>query len=348
MANTRKLLDTNMKLAGAAALLLLLSGLTYWHDVSRADRFESGRKLLQNLNPDEISKIVITKDGKTTTLTREDDRFLVAEQHGYRARNDVVNRTIRNLLDIELAREIGSSDNVEANTGIAGEEAKPTEVTLFNGSGEEMVHVIVGANADEGTGTFVKRADDDASKVYLTQQSLSLDTDSDEFLDKEIVNVAASEVERIEGPDFVIARPEEGGELELVEPKAKGKSSEISKLSSFLNRLRFDSVVVADDPQVVGLAFTRALRFELKDKSGYRVFSAQDGDNTYVKVGAFYGIDRIEVGQDSSDQEVKEKAEILKRSDEVKRFNEYSGQWVYKLESFNADKLELRAADLRE
>jgi hypothetical protein len=219
---------------------------------------------------------------------------------------------------------------------------------LLNAAGEAMVQIAVGVDADTGAGTFVKRQAGKDAAVYLTTESLAMTTEAAEFLEKEIVNVATSAVRRIEGADFVIAREDESGELKLVEPAAAGKTSEISKLSSFLDRLRFEEVVVADDPRVTGLAFEQALRYELADESGYRIFVARDGDETFVKIGGSFGVERIELAQDSTDDELKEKSEILKRSDEINRFNDYSSQWVYKLESFNAEKLALRAADLRE
>jgi hypothetical protein len=248
---------------------------------------------------------------------------------------------------VNLERVVGRGLETEAITGLAGEGAAPVEITLANASGEPMVRLRVGAVDDSGGGTFVQRLDGDDQAVYLTSSPLSVTATPTEYLEREIVDVPAAEVVRIEGPDFVIARQGEGSELALVEPKGEGESSEIGKLSSFLNRLRYDEVYLADDPAVVDLEFEQTLRYELADQSGYRVFHASSGDQDFVKIGAFYGVERIEVAPDSSDEELEEKAAVLKRSDEINRFNQYSGSWVYKLATFDAEKLDLRAQDLR-
>jgi hypothetical protein len=75
---------------------------------------------------------------------------------------------------------------------------------------------------------------------------------------------------------------------------------------------------------------------------------ATDGDRVLVRITGHFGVERIEIGRDSTDEELEEKADVLKRSDEINQFNAYHGSWVYELESFDGEKLQLRAEDLRE
>lgn len=338
----------NAKLLVAAALLAALSAFTYWDSVSRADRFERGQRLLPNLDPDEVAEISLRKAEVSLTLQRSGDNFLVKEQASYRAANSAVNRLLGDLLDIELEREVGSGERLESDLGLEPLGEDGVEVRLANASGQEMVLVRFGRPADEGDGVFAQRRDGAEQPIYLTSSGVSIDAEARSYLDRDLVDVPASEVAGIVGPDFELARQGDGGQLQLVRPGGNGDASEIGKLASFLSRLQFDKVYLADDPAVAGLEFGDSFRFDLADQSGYYVSVATDGDRVLVRITGHFGVERIEIGRDSTDEELEEKADVLKRSDEINQFNAYHGSWVYELESFDGEKLQLRAEDLLE
>jgi hypothetical protein len=338
----------NVRLLAAAAVLAALSGFTYWNSVARADRFERGQKLLPNLDPDQVAEVTLRTAEETLTLQRSGESFLVKEAHNYRASNSAVNRLLRDLLDIQLERELGGGEELERELGIEPLGEESVEVRLANAAGQEMVLLRFGRRADEGGGVFVQRRDGEERPIFLTAAGVSVDASERTYLDRELVDVPSSEVVRVVGPDFELARDGEGGQLRLVRPAGTGKASEIGKLSSFLNRLQFDHVFLADDPAVADLAFDDTFRFDLEDQSGYHVSVATDGDRELIRVTGFFGVERIEIARDSTDEELEEKAGVLKRSDEINQFNAYHGSWVYELESFDGDKLRLRAKDLRE
>jgi hypothetical protein len=337
----------NAKLLVAVAVLAALSAFTYWNSVARADRFERGQKLLANLNPDEVAEVALRSAEGTLTLQRSGEAFLVKEANSYRASNAAVNRLLRDLLDISLAREVGSGEQLEAELGLEPLGEDGLEVRLANAAGQEMVLVRLGRRADEGGGVFVQRRDGDERPIFLTSAAVSVDAEARTYLDRELVDVPSADVVRVVGPDFELAREGEG-QLQLVRPRGAAKPGEVGKLSSFLNRLQFDKVYLADDPSVAGLDFADTFRFDLADQSGYYVSVATDGDRELVRITGFFGVERIEIARDSSDEELEEKADVLKRSDEINQFNAYHGSWVYELESFDGDKLRIRAADLRE
>lgn len=339
--------NPNTKLLVVAAVLAALSGFTYWNSVARADRFEHGQKLLANLDPDEVAQIALRDAAGTLTLQRSGESFLVQEANSYRASNAAVNRLLRDLLDVSLARQVGTGAELESELGLEPLGEDGVEVRLANAAQQEMVRVIFGKRADDGGGVFVQRFAGEERPIFLTTAGVTLDAEARTYLDRELADVPAADVVRVVGPDFELAREGEG-QLELVKPRGAGKAGEIGKLSSFLNRLQFDKVYLADDPAVAGLEFADTFRFDLADQSGYYVSVATDGDRELIRVTGYFGVDRIEVARDSSDEELEEKAAVLKRSDEINQFNAYHGSWVYELESFDGDKLRLRARDLRE
>ncbi len=339
----------NQKLTVVAAALLLLSAATYWYDQSSADGFQRGQRLLQNLNPDEIAQIVLSKGGETLTLTRQGEGYIVEEKHGYRARNDAINRAVRDLLEIGLDREVGDSESLASELGIEPLGDESTEVTFSNASGQEMVRLRLGSETEGGEGTYVQRQDGEDRTIYLTAARVTLAAGAKDYLQREIVDHASGDVRRIEGADFVLARGEDGGSLELEQPAGRElKTSESSKLSSFLNRLRFEEVFLADDPQVATLPFAQALRIDLDDESGYIVSYAGADERHFVKLTGYFNVTQIELNQEDQDDELQDKADTLRRADEVQQFNAYHGSWVYELADFDGDKLTLRASDLTE
>ncbi len=341
----------NQRLGAAVVVLLALSVFSYWNSVSRAERFESGQKFLPNLNPDEIASIEIVQGDETVTLARDGDRYLVEEVQDYEARNEGVNRLIRNLLDIELAREIGSGAGLAAELGIEPPNEDTVEVALRNAAGSDMVRLRVGDRFAEGSGNYVLRLDADDDPIYLTTATVLVDSSADQFLQKEIVDVASTDVVRIEGPDFVFSRGgDEGAELALERVPAgrREKTSEVGRVKNFLSRLRFSDVHLADAEEVAGLAFDSKYRYELADGSFYLLAVAGREDDRFIRIGGGHTVEAVEIRRDSPDEELQENADILNRAEAMRDFNAYHGSWVYKLDSFTGEKLDLRRADLIE
>lgn len=349
--STQAASNVNSRLALGATVLLVLSVLVYWNSVARADRFERGQKFLSNLNPDEITEVVIIEAGETVTLRRVGEEFVVAEADGYRAKNESVNRFIRDLLDISLDKEVGTGETLEADLEIEPTTETTQEITLKNASGQEMVSVRVGKGLDDGPGNYVQRRDVEGEPIFLTSERVSLSSEQDSFLQKEIVDVTSSQLLRVEGPGYVFAKGEEdGASLELLDvPAGKKESSvEVNKVKNLLSRLRFEQVYPADDAEVRDLAFQEVLRYELDDGSGYVVSAAVGDERSFLSISGFHTIERIEIELDTPEEELQEKADVLSRADEMNEFNSYHGSWVYEVDSTTGEKLVVGQADLLE
>ncbi len=343
--------QVNKRLVAAAVALLALSIFSYWNSVSRAERFESGQKFLPNLNPDEIARVEIVQGGEQVTLSRQGDIYVVEESHDYRARNEGVNRLVRNLLDMELAKEVGASESLAAELGIEPPGEETVEVALRNASGSDMVRLRVGNRFEGGSGNYVRRLDGEENPIFLTDATVLIDSTADQFLQKEIVDVASGEVVRIDGPDFTFSKDGEEGAglmLERVPSGRREKTSEVGRVKNFLSRLRFSEVHLADDEEVADLSFGAEFRYELEDGSGYVVAVAAREDDRYIRIGGYHTVEQVAIERDTPEEELQEKADILNRAEEMREFNDYHGSWVYKLDSFTGEKLDLRRADLIE
>lgn len=341
---------SNRTLSIAALVLLGLSIALHLQSIRRADRFERGQSFLKGLNTDEVSSISLVRGDSTVSLERQGDRFVLAEHDDYRARNDSINRLLRSLLDVTLEKEVGSGPELARRLGLAGDEAgvePPIEITLGSASGSEPVQILIGKRAEDGGGHYLQRRGDDQA-IYLTTAATAVDVSADAYLEKEILNVESSEIATITGADFRFETTEQQLGLTDLPADRSEASLEVNKIKNGLRGLSFDSVLPADHADVAGLRFATALRYELTDGSGYELQTTERGESSYLRVVGFHSVERIAIGVDESEEELSEKAEVLERADEISRFNQFHGSWVYELGSSAADKFSLRKTDLIE
>ena len=343
-------MTTNIRLALIAGVLLVASIWAYSDSVSRGDRFARGQKLLPNLNPDEVATIRIVDGDDTVTLQRTGDEFTVAENHGYPARNDAVNRFLRDLLDISLEKDVGTGEALEEELDLDPPTDSTTEITLSSATDQEMVRIRLGKSFEDDSGRYVQLVDDNEERIYLTADSAYLSTRADSFLKKEIVNVSQMRVRSVRGLDFLLDSDEEDSAVELTDvPNGKkDKTFEINKLKGILSNLSFDEALLADDEEVRDLRFERPLEVFLDDDTSYRLSLATDDESNYLRVEGTHAVGRMEITLETPEEELKDKADQLTRADEIEDFNAFHGSWVYEISDFTADKLKLRKADLLE
>ena len=336
----------NRNLAVIAIVLLAASVWTYQSSVARADRFERGRRLLPNLNPDDVAEISISRGAEHVTLKRGESNFTITEFHGYPATNESVNRVLRTLYELELDKEIGTGDDLFRELGLTVDAAEMTELTLRAADGAEMVQLRVGKAFDGGDGTYVRRTDSNGGPAYLSTRRVSFNPTAETYLAKEIVNVSADEIERIDGRDFAVVRTEDGLTLDRVPAGREENPSAMNRARGILSSLRFDEVFLADDEEVRGLPMRQVADVRLTDGSGYRLALAERDGEHFLQIIGYHTVNQVSVDRDESTEELEDKAEILARADEISRFNRFHGSWVYRINPTTAEKLSLSKADL--
>jgi hypothetical protein len=338
----------NRTLAVVAALLLVASIWSYQAGRAGADRFQRGQLLLSNLNPDDVAGITLAKGDQSVTLNRGDDGFTVAEVHGYPATNQSVNRVLRALAELDLAKRVGTGDDLYRKLGLTADAGDMLEIALKGADGGDMVRLRVGRAFEGGQGNYVRRIDIDGEPAYLSSRRITLDPDPDTYLAKEIVNVTRDEVERIDGPDYAFVRGDDGLELEDVPRGRKEKASETGRVTNILGALRFDEALLADAEELRGLRPVQVLDVRLTDGSGYRLLTAARDDEHFLQIAGYHTVDRVEIDRTETDAELEDKAAVLARADEISKFNRFHGSWVYKINPTTAETLGLRKKDLIE
>ena len=344
-------MNTNAKLAALATVLLMASVWAYANSTSRGDRFQRGQLLLPNLILDEVATITIVKGDEVTTLEKRGEAFTVSEAHGYPATNESVNRVLRDLVRIELEKEVGRGAELAADLEIDPPTDDTVEVTLMNSTAQEMVSLRIGTSVPDASGRYIQRLDVDDAPIYVTTGGVFLSTDSSAYLQKEIVDHPQADVRRVQGPDFEIVAedPESSPRLQNVPAGQQEKTIETNKVKSILTRLSFDAVFLADDAEVRDLRFDSDLRVDLQDGTSYLLSLATRDDRSFLRIrGTHNSLDRVEIALDTPEEELREKADQLSRADAIKEFDAFHASWVYELSSITADKLKLTRSDLLE
>lgn len=331
----------------AAVALCALSAYSYYDSVQRAERFERGQKFLQNLNPDSIAEILIEKGEDSAHLRRDGERFVVVDAGGYPAKNESVNRFVRDALELSLEKKVGSGEKLNEELELVSGGENTTEVTLKDSNQKEMVHFLVGKSLDSGGGNYIRRVDSGQDAIYLTSSRVYLSTSQEDFLDKEILDVESDQIAAIRGPGFLIEEQE--GSLKLADlPAGKKESNKVSQLKNLLSGLRFTKHHLADAPEVQGLDFDSMVEIDLKDESGYQVAVASKDDKHYLQIQGYHTAGQLSIAVDADEEETSEVADKLKRQNEIQDFNAFHGSWIYEVTETTANRVRVTAGDLIE
>jgi len=250
-------------------------------------------------------------------------------------------------MDIKLEKRVGSGDDLAAELGVVAGAEGSTEVELSGEGDRTMVHFVVSKAVEEGVGCYVRRLDTDDQTIFLTSSGVTLNAAASSYLETEILDVKASRIAAIRGSDLLIEAGDDG-ELALkgVPSGWEPKPSAMNKIKGVLSFLSFDEVYLADDPQVADLHFSRQLEIELDDGSGYRLALAEKGDDAYLQVSGYHTVTSLSVDPQEGDEQLKEKAQIMSRANEIQEFNAIHGSWIYKINTATAEKVKMKKSDL--
>lgn len=216
---------------------------------------------LENVNPDEITKIEISKEGQTVVLSKKDDKWTIMPQE-YTADPDKVSNmldTVENLTLTELAAERKDYQRYELD------EEKKIGIKAFKG--DEVVRMFdIGKVSPTYRHTFVTVGKD--PRVYHARDSFrsTFDFDRAELRDKSVMSFDKNEITQVKITqdnatlDFakkmlpVEVQAAEKGEEQPAESPAqeeawvtedgtKGKTTEIDSILNQLTDLKCDDFI---------------------------------------------------------------------------------------------------------
>lgn len=334
-----------------AAVMVVVSVFVGFDRPTVSFDFTKGGYLIRSLDPSSVAGITIKAKDEEIKLDRVGQEFVVTSKLSYPAANKEINSLIRDLTKIQLAAEVADSKDAHAGLGVALDSPDAKVVRFTDSGGKEIVGLVVG-KAAEGTGGYnVRLVNED--KVYRSESYVHVRDKSLDYMEKEIVNNERNQIEKVEvmpgdGQAYTITSPKEGEvKLEGIPDGKRAKSTTYESVFSATSYLSFEDLAPATEKQ--DLEFKDKHVVSRRDGAKYTFEVAKKDDKWWLRGSAEYtGPERITVGPDDKEDQLKQNEAFLKAKDAVKAFNQRHRSWVYQVGSWKAENMAKPFADLIE
>jgi len=359
-------------LGGVAAVLLVITVLLYSGTYSPQREFVAGTPFIQGLDPNDVSEVIVKSGDNIVSLVRTRAGFVVKEKSNYPASVKELNDLIVKCLDIRLAAKVTERKENHEELGVTEGCKDATTISFIGGKKQEstratgedaadkksakkgrppvLIGFVKGKSAEGSMGVYVRLLGQDT--VYRTEESLWFNDRPIDYVDKELLAVKKDDVMRVEvktGKDsYTIARDDKDKiVLQDVPKDKKPKTWDVESTFDALSRLDMDDVIPAGKEKFEWDATYTA---HLKTHISYTVQLAKKDDTHYARLSASFPPDlRItRPAKNEKDAEVKKKAAIWEAYETAPRFTRRHKDWVYKLSSYDAEKLRKPFAELLE
>lgn len=175
-------------------------------------------------------KIEITNQGKTTTIERKgtpgNETWGLADRGGYRVQDTKLRGMLTGLTELRLVEQRTTDPEQFGRLGLQDPDAKESKSNLLrvlDASGQPMVSVIVGhrrvrTQAKVAEQVYVRRPGE--NQTWLAEGNLQVDADPQLWLDRDILNIAHTKIERVAVTrgDQVLELAGKDGKLSVTKP----------------------------------------------------------------------------------------------------------------------------------
>ncbi len=305
--------------------------------------------LLQGLDPDKVASIELGAGGDKVTLKRGGRGFAVTNKDNYPAKTSGINELITSVLEIKTMETFTDNPSNHPYLGVTEEKAA-SAVSFYDGSGELIAGVIIG-DSTEGGNAYARLVGSDT--VYLIEKKPYLRTSAGDYIEKSLFSAEKQKIEEVEvefpGENYNIAKNEDGGiALTNVPEGREVKQTEVESVFNALTSMRFEEVSAAGKD--TSLDFDGSFVCTLDDSTVYTVKTADKDDSVYITATAeFTDTEPVTKEQGvESEEELRKKEEKLLARDAAEEFAKMHRNWVYKLSSWQGEKLRKPLEDLLE
>lgn len=291
-------------------------------------------------NPDAVTKIII-KDAHTAfTLNRgSDGRWSAPDKFDYPADTAKVRDLVVTMADMQLVEpKTVMPDRYQRLEveNLDAEDAKSRLVRLESQDGTVLAEALFGKAVNRKTGPAnagVYMRPVGAERAWLASGDLAPDVAVNQWLDRSIVDLAASDVRKVAvepqaSPPYAIERSKGEDDFHVADlPKdAAVKQDDVNRLGAALANLSFKEVKPAD--QINWPETPDTATFETFDKLAIDVRLTKVEDATWISISAAY------LGDQSDESDGATAAR--KQADDI---NQRVGKWAYQVPDHVADRL---------
>ncbi len=274
---------------GGIFVFLLLLVLIFENPFRKSEyrkKVDEATALFPNFDKEQVAKIEIAAKGDTTTLTKQDDKWLVTSMDNYSADIDAIDELFTKVAEFDNANKV--SDNPEKQTEFQVDNSG-VEAKLMDANDKLIAHLFVGKNTPGFLSSYVRSAD--SKDVYIAKGYLQgvFDKSTRTWKDRTIFNFNKSIVTEIN-----ITTPEESIELrmdaenkwQMLQPTAAAVvQNEVDNLINSFSQLKTDDFAEVKELSEYGLdSPTSSISAILNDGSTKTLYiGKEDGGKLYVK-----------------------------------------------------------------
>jgi Domain of unknown function (DUF4340) len=351
---------------------LILGGLGLYVSRRHANAYSTssegvGKKLLPDLDPNQIARITFTDSTNELNLVVTNDIWTVQERYGYPANFGQIGTFVRKMWDLKPVQteQVGPSQLPTLDLAEPGKGPhSATRVEFKDKAGKSLATVLLGKqhkrksgqeSDDEGwpDGRYLLVADGPKNVALVSDALSEVETKPDRWIKKDFIKIQKIKAVAITQPvatnSWKLTRESENGPMSLADPQ-DGEQLDTAKATSAGNVLsygNFNDVASPDaKPEETGLDKPVVAKIDTFDGFHYTIDigKTNSADAYYVKVnvtGDFSqertpGKDEKPADKEKLDKEFKDN--LAKLGDKLKQEKSFEN-WTYLVSKWSVDPL---------
>lgn len=252
---------TLMVLGGLALLAVGAAVFVETRDANRSAVLEQqGQRLLPDLAKrlNDVAEVQVRSGEQTVTLTRRDNRWLIAERSNFPADPGKVRALLLGIANLTIVEPKTNNAELLSQLGLEDPTAAGAQsmlVTLKDGQGNALAAVVFGKDRPgkgslDRTERYARRADSD--QAWLVEGRVTLDKRAPDWMSKVLTNldnqrIKQVKIEHADGAEVLRLTKESSntGDFQIVEPKTDKPVKapfELNGVANTFAKLTFDDV----------------------------------------------------------------------------------------------------------
>ena len=236
---------------GAIFVVLVIVVLLFDNPFGQSEyekKVETAMPLFPNFNKEQVVKIEITATGETTTLSKQDDNWVVASMDNYPADGEGVAELLSKVTEFKNTQRVSNNPEKQSEFEV---DSTGVEAKLMDASDKVLVHLFVGKTTPGFLSSYVRPAD--SNDVYVAQGYLQsvFNKDTRTWKDRTIFNFnkgIVTQLNIISPEETVELRLDADGAWQMLKPvAAAAKTTEVDALLTTFSELDTDDFAEAKD-----------------------------------------------------------------------------------------------------
>ena len=236
---------------GAIFIVLVIVVLLFDNPFGQSEyekKVETAMPLFPNFNKEQVVKIEITATGETTTLSKQNDNWVVASMDNYPADGEGVAELLSKVTEFKNTQRVSNNPEKQSEFEV---DSTGVEAKLMDASDKVLAHLFVGKTTPGFLSSYMRPAD--SNDVYVAQGYLQsvFSKDTRTWKDRTIFNFnkgIATQLNIISPEETVELRLDADGAWQMLKPiAAAAKTTEVDALLTTFSGLDTDDFAEAKD-----------------------------------------------------------------------------------------------------